>query len=41
MLKLQEWLAEQNESLKLAPELTLALIDCVALPEREVQSSRV
>ena len=41
MLKLQKWLAEQNENLKLAPELTLALIDRVAQPEREVRSSRV
>ena len=41
MLKLQEWLAEQNKSLKLAPELTLALIDRVALPEREARSSRI
>ena len=36
--KLQEWLAEQNKSLKLAPELMLAR---VALPERKVQSSRI
>ena len=41
MLKLQEWLAEQNENFKLAPELTLALIDRVAPPEKEAQLSCV
>ena len=41
MLKLQEWLAEQNKNLELAPELTLTLIDHIALPEKEVRLSRV